>query len=115
MDWDRSHWDVDSFRRYQELIHLRRTRPALSDGGFQVLAAGQDGFIYQRQRGQDGVLFTANRSPDPWHPGVVDAVAAGWGPGTRLREFGGQRTVRVVDGQIDFPPLEQGGVIWLTE
>lgn len=115
MEWDRSRWDTRAYRRYQELIRLRRTRPALIEGGFQVLKAGQDGFIYQRKRGEDGVLFTANRSPEPWHAGAVDAAAAGWRPGTLFREMGGQRTACVVDDQLEFPPLEQGGLIWLTE
>lgn len=114
MDWDSAHWDMDSVRRYQDLIRLRRTHPALIDGGFQVLQVGQDGFIYQRQRGDEGVLFTANRAAEVWHPAPVDAVAAGWRDGTHFREFGGSRALRVVKGRLDLPPLEQGGAIWLT-
>ena len=37
MNWDPSTWDIELLTFYKVLIHLRRTSPALVDGGFQVL------------------------------------------------------------------------------
>jgi alpha-glucosidase len=115
MEWDTARWDMASLQRYKTLIHLRRSHPALSEGGFQVLQTGEHGFIYQRKFGQDGVIFSANRSAQAWRPEEIDACSAGWGDGAVFEEFGGQRRVSVQAGRLQFPALEQGGRIWVKK
>jgi glycosidase len=61
MSWDPTTWDLDLQAWFKALIRLRRTSPALIDGGFQVLALEPDTLIYQRDCDEETVLVVAYR------------------------------------------------------
>ena len=70
MNWDRLTWDHDLRAFYHKLINLRKTSPALIDGGFQVLSIEEDTFAYLRDSDHEFIVVvayrgSANRSASP--------------------------------------------------
>jgi neopullulanase len=49
-------WDTDLLHEFQRLISLRRARPVLRRGSFQVLHAAGDLFAHARQLGDETVI-----------------------------------------------------------
>jgi alpha-glucosidase len=59
---------------YRDLIRLRRTNEALSEGAFASVNAGKDVFAYLRIKGEKKVLVVLNMSPETK---VLDLSKAG--------------------------------------
>ena len=53
-------WDTDLLHEFQRLSSLRRARPALRRGSFQVLHAAGDLFAHARQLGDETVIVVLN-------------------------------------------------------
>jgi alpha-glucosidase len=115
MVWDESRWRQDRLAFYRQLIAFRRQSAVLQTGGFQILAVGEDGFVFQREGENGRVLVVANRSETPQPATTLDAIAAGIPDGLRLRElFGGAEAV-VENGRLPLPPQPQGATLWVGE
>jgi alpha-glucosidase len=111
MRWDEATWDGDLRSHYQRLIKLRRTAPALRQGGFQMLYAQGGLLAYQRQSAGQRLIVIAWRGPGELpmtqlpvrHGGVADGITltdhlsgatytvangclslVGWSPGAAL-------------------------------
>jgi alpha-glucosidase len=64
MPWHRrSTWDLDTLRRYRELVALRRTQPALRGGGLRVEHVDEDAIAYWRETRTRRLLVLARRAP----------------------------------------------------
>jgi len=81
MPWDEDAWDQDMRAHYRNLIHLRRTAPALIQGGYQDLVAREGLVVYQRQSAKQRLIVVGYRGPDTtdltipvWHAGVADGT-----------------------------------------
>ncbi len=115
MKWNAEIWNHDLRDFFKDLIHLRRTSPALQRGGFQVVSLEEDLIAFQRSLGSERLLVIAQRHTAPRPAGRLDLRAAGLPDGTRLREhFSGQVAV-VHGGWLDCPALPQGATLWQVE
>lgn len=61
--WDRSTWDQDLLALHRRLFALRRTNPALVDGGFRWVHTSDDMVIFERATGEQTILVQAARGP----------------------------------------------------
>lgn len=114
MPWEQSEWNLPLRQFYQALIHLRRTSPALIEGGFQVLWVEDDSLAFLRDAEQERLIVVAHRGPSE-HPAVALPVAHGAIPdGMHFQElFSGWRS-RVENGRLALGPLPVGAQIWRT-
>jgi alpha-glucosidase len=112
MPWEQSTWDMELHADYHALVRLRKTSPALIEGGFQVLLAEEDTLAYLRDSDQEFLVTVAHRGPDD-HPAFELPVRNGAVPdGIEFTElFSGQR-VRVGNGHLPLPVLRPGAQIW---
>nr|MDT0658084.1 glycoside hydrolase family 13 protein [Micromonospora sp. DSM 115978] len=85
MPWHRPEsWDLRTFARYRALIALRRSEPALREGGLRWVHADDDTLVFLREAPTGSVLVLARRAP-----GSPPARPAGESPaGSRLRLAG---------------------------
>ena len=59
-------WNGKIHRLYQDLIHLRRSLPALQEGGLRWLAAEDDAVVFLRESaGQTALVHVARAAHDP--------------------------------------------------
>ncbi|WP_139142559.1 glycoside hydrolase family 13 protein [Humibacillus sp. DSM 29435] len=72
--WDPVTWDHDLRRRHQELIHLRRTLPALYEGGFRWLHTSDDVVIFERATAEQVVIVQAARRSHAPIPCPIAAI-----------------------------------------
>ncbi|MCR4405107.1 MAG: alpha-amylase family glycosyl hydrolase [Candidatus Acetothermia bacterium] len=112
MAWDRSTWDEELRAFYQKLIKLRRTSPALIDGGFQVLLVEEDTLAYLRDAEEEQLIVVGHRGPGN-RPASPLPVAHGAIPdGVEFIEiFSGMRA-RVVNGHLPLPAMSPGVMVW---
>jgi alpha-glucosidase len=113
MIWDASAWDHELRARYQTLARLRRSAPALIEGGFQMLLVEQDTLAYLRDSHAQTMLVVAQRGP-AGHAAFPLPVANGGVPnGMEFSElFSGRRT-RVENGFLPLPGLAPGVQVWV--
>lgn len=115
MPWDPAQWDGDLRATYQQLIHLRRTAPALRDGGFQILHAHGDILAFQRHSPNDRLLTIAHRgdiaqtavSLPVWHAGLAD--------GDSLTNIATRSTHTVQNGTLLIDPLPANTAVLFRE
>jgi alpha-glucosidase len=115
MPWDEARWDHDLRRFYQRLIALRRTSPALIDGGFHLLHTDGDTIAFMRDTDEQQIVVVGYRGSKTRSAQQLPAAHAALADGTLFRELfsGEQATVR--DGALPLPPMEQGAAIWIAE
>ncbi|MFZ2096127.1 MAG: alpha-amylase family glycosyl hydrolase [Anaerolineales bacterium] len=114
MPWDQSTWDLELLSVYKTLIHLRRTSPALVDGGFQVLLVEDDTFVYQRDSDEETILVIARRGSQRRPAGLIPVWHGAIRDGTEFSElFTGQHS-RVKAGKLPLPEIPPGGQVWIA-
>jgi alpha-glucosidase len=64
MIWDEQQWDTELRAFYQQLIHLRRTAPALIHGGFEILYAAGETLAFMREAPEERLIVIARRAAD---------------------------------------------------
>jgi alpha-glucosidase len=115
MVWDESRWQQERLAFYRQLIAFRHQSAVLQQGGFQLLAVEEDGFIFQREGKNGRVLVAANRSETPRPATSLDAVTAGMVDGLRLRELFSGQVVGVQNGRLPLPAQPQGATLWYDD
>ena len=112
MPWDSQAWDADLRSFYQKLIALRKSAPALIDGGYQTLLVDTDTFAYLRDAADDLIVVVAHRGETPRAAGPLTVSHGAVPDGTTLHEVltGATETVRL--GRLDLPTLSRGIYIW---
>jgi alpha-glucosidase len=111
MIWDQLAWNNDLRTYFQQLIRLRRSSPALSHGGFQLLYAQDHTLAFLREAPEERLLVVARRASDELDSLPVRSAALP--DGTRLREvLTGAESV-VSGGMLSLAGLlEVGAQIW---
>ncbi len=80
MPWDPREWNADRRAFYQALMKLRRTSPALRQGGYQLFYASGDTLAFQREANEERLIVVARRSNDGLvalpvlHAGLPDGI-----------------------------------------
>ncbi|HET6440684.1 MAG TPA: alpha-amylase family glycosyl hydrolase [Anaeromyxobacter sp.] len=114
MVWDEARWNRSLFAYHQELVTLRRTTPALQEGGFQVLAVEADTLAYQREGAEGRVVVVAHRGAEPRAAGPLPVSDGGLPDGLELTERFSGRTATVEGGRLPLPEQSQGATVWIA-
>jgi alpha-glucosidase len=113
MPWDDSRWDRDLQAHYKQIIHLRRTQPALTRGGFQQLYAEGPLISFQRQSQEQRLIIIGHRGPDPLAERMIPVWQSGIPEGTRLVDLLGGREFVVTNGHIRLTQIQAGDALIL--
>ncbi len=114
MSWDPSTWDIELLKLYKVLTRIRRTSPALIDGGFQVLLTENDTLIYLRDSNEETIIVVARRGASIRPAGPVPVTHGAISDGTEFEEiFTHQHTI-VKNGNFILPDLPPGAQVWVS-
>jgi alpha-glucosidase len=113
MFWDVTRQDQDMRQHYQQLITLRRTHSALTQGGFQFLQAVGGLLAFQRTSPGQRLIFVGYRGDaraedtrlPVWHGGIAD--------GTRFTDYLSGASYTVEDGALQLGNLAEGATLIL--
>lgn len=113
MPWHEEKWDQDLREHYRQLIALRRHSHALIHGGYQVLYAQEDSFVFQRQSKQERLLIVAYRGADTEQTLAIPVADGGIANGKEFEAVFGEARYRVHDGhiQLQLDPYSQGFIL----
>jgi len=114
MDWERGNWDEDLRSFYRNLIAMRRSSPALVEGGFQVLLAEPNTLAYLRDTEEQQVVVVAQRGSGMRLAGALPIAKAAIPDGTQMVELSSRRTATVINGNLPLPAMQPGIQIWTT-
>jgi alpha-glucosidase len=112
MSWDPSTWDTELLAFYKVLTCLRRTSPALIDGGFQVLLIEDDTLLYQRDANEEIILVVARRGAHTRPTGLIPVSQGAIGDGTEFEEIFTHQHARVQNGKFPLPELSPCAQVW---
>lgn len=115
MPWDTSAWDHSLLEDYRRLIHLRKTSPALIEGGFQVLAVEPDLFAFLRDAEEEQIIVIANRAAAAHPAGGMSVSHGGIEDGAVFDELLTGRRAIVEQGRLPLPELPTGASIWIRK
>jgi alpha-glucosidase len=111
MIWDQSAWNSDLRAYFKRLIHLRRSSPALSHGGFQSLYAEGNTISFIREAPQERLLIVVRRAADEL--AALPVRVAALPDGTHLHELLTGTESTVSGGMLSLADLpEVGAQIW---
>ena len=112
MVWDSTQWDSDLRAFYQTLIKLRRTSPALIDGGFQVLLVEENLLAYLRDTDEEKIIVIGNRGSDELSAKLLPVDHGAIPNGMVFRELFSGQTSTVINGNLPLPSLPAGVQVW---
>ncbi|MCC7206708.1 MAG: maltodextrin glucosidase [Anaerolineae bacterium] len=115
MPWDEAAWDHDLRAHYQRLIALRKTAPALREGGIQFLYADDGLLVYQRQSPTQRLVIIGYRGPGGRAEAAIPVWHAGLADGAQLVDALGGTAFTVEAGRIRLTSLEPGAALILEE
>ncbi|SDC64151.1 Glycosidase [Paenibacillus sp. UNCCL117] len=97
MQWDPDKQDRELLQFYKDIIHLRRTNPALQSGRFHFLqaAAGKSYLIYERRDSEKQFTIWINNSPLPAEL-TCQLETDGWRDALTMEEVGAEGGVMTV-------------------
>lgn len=115
MPWDEAQWDTELRDEFRKMIQLRKTAPALIDGGYQHLYADDGLLVFQRQSKEQRLVIVCYRGPGDvlerlipvWHSGIAEG-------GTLVNIDTGD-LYRVEGGNIPVYRLNRGDMLILEE
>ena len=113
MPWDESAWDRDLRGLYRRLIALRRTAPALTQGGFQPLFAQEGLLVYQRESADQRLVIVAYRGPGTVTGISIPVWQGGLRDGAELIDVLGGGAYPVAGGAVTIPSLQPGAALIL--
>ena len=112
MPWEPERWDHGLRSFYQALIRLRRSSPAILDGGFQVLLCEENTLAYLRDTDEEQILVIGNRGLGERPAGRLDVRIGAIPDGTVFREIFSGQTNTVQNGSLPLPVLPAGVQVW---
>ncbi len=115
MPWNRTAWDMGLRQVYQALIRLRRSSPALIDGGFQMLLAEADTLAYLRDSDVEQIIVVAQRGPGTRSQQPLCVAHGGLPDGLELRELFSGRRATISGGQLETGALLPGAQVWVSQ
>jgi len=114
MIWDAAEWNIELRSFYQKLIHLRRSSPALIEGGFQVLLAEENVLSYLRDADEEQIIVVGNRGSAIRPAGSLPVLHGGISDDTVFQELFTAQTSTVSNGKLPLPALPTGAQVWKT-
>jgi alpha-glucosidase len=112
MIWEPQRWDIELRSFYQSLIRLRRTSPALIDGGFQILVCDGNMLAYLRDTDAEQILVIGNRGPEELSAKPLFVRDGGIPDGTIFREILTGQMLTIEGGYLHLSALPKGVQVW---
>ncbi len=112
MIWDSKEWDQNLRSFYQQLIRLRRSSRALTDGGFQILLSEENVLAFLRDTEEEQILVIGNRGPGERPAKEVFVRDGGIPDGNLFTEIFTGQTLTVQNGYLPLPAVPVGIQIW---
>jgi alpha-glucosidase len=112
MPWERKEWDEDLLDFYKRLIHLKRSSPALIEGGLQILLVEENTVAYLRDADEEQVIVIAHRGPGERPPAILDVSQGAVPDGKEFREIFSERTAAPAGGRLALAAMPPGIEIW---
>jgi cyclomaltodextrinase len=99
--WDESHWNADLRTWVRKLVALRKGQPALKEGSYRILHAGNSAAIFSaiRTHGGESILILINPNSSEWQ-GEIPLSDLGWSGGLSTENLTGQGNFRVDGGNL---------------
>jgi alpha-glucosidase len=113
MPWDEGEWDTELWAFYQKMIRLRRSAPALIEGGYQTIHAVDGLLVYQRQSREQRIVVVGYRGPDTLLTASVPVRHAGIPDGTTFTDYLSGQTYTVEGGTLELRDLGRGAALVL--
>jgi alpha-glucosidase len=104
----RGTWDMGTLDVYGRLARLRRSAPALCEGGLRWVYEADDTLVYLRESPDQRILVLLNRAPSS--DVVLEAGPLGWS-GQAVNVFGGA-TINAHNGKVILPGDGPMAQIW---
>lgn len=115
MRWDPAEWDHDLRSFYQGLIHLRRSAPALLDGGYQDLYAGENTIAFLRDSESQNIVVVAQRGPAGCPELELNLLNGGIPDGVEFRELFSGRRLKTAAGRLAVGAVAPGAQVWVSQ
>jgi len=115
MNWNRDEWDQELFQFYRTLIGLRRSSPALIEGGFQALLVEADTLAFLRDTEDEQIIVIGHRGPAARPAEPLYVGHSGLADGTAVQEVFSGRQAVVMDGWLPLAQMAAGIEIWRTQ
>lgn len=112
MIWDTARWDMSLRTFYQTLIQLRRTSPALIEGGFQVLLIEKDVLAYLRDSNEEHLLVIGNRGVELNRTQGIPVRDGGIPDGVEFKEIFSRQTLTIQNGYLPIMAIPAGLQVW---
>lgn len=113
MNWDPQAWNTGRREFYQKLIHLRRTSPALRQGGYQMLYAEGETLAFLREAPEERLIVVVQRKGDSLK--ALPVQHGGLPDGLHLQDIISNTESVVQQGLLPLHGIPEGGVqIWRT-
>jgi alpha-glucosidase len=112
MIWESSKWDVNLRKFYQQLIELRRTSPALIEGGFQILLTEENAIAFLRDTDSEQFILIGNRGPNERPAKELFVRDGGIPDGANFREIFSGQMLTVQNGYLPLPAIAAGVQLW---
>lgn len=88
IDWTKSTWNLELLGEVKKLVKIRRSAPALSDGGMRWVLAEDDVVGFIRESKEDRLLVIASRSQTKVALGnLAEGAEVLYGPSLKLGNF----------------------------
>jgi alpha-glucosidase len=115
MPWEAEAWDHDLREYVKRLVRLRRTAPALIDGGFQHLYAVDGVVAFQRQSAEQRLIVVGQRGPNALALQLIPVWHGGLKEGATLVDMIGGGMYPVEGGMIRLSNVPKGTALILEE
>ena len=115
MIWDAGQWDFELREFIKKLIQLRRTSPALIDGGFQVLLVDENVIAFLRDTDNSQVIVICNRGDKTYPSGHLLVEHGAIPDGCIFTEYLSGQVSTVLDGALPILTLGPGVQIWVSQ
>jgi hypothetical protein len=93
---------------------MRRTSPALIDGGFQVLLVEENILAYLRDTDEEQIIVIGNRGAAEYSAGALPVQHGAIADGIAFQELFSGQISTVINGSLPLPSLPTGVQIWRT-
>ncbi|RMG71757.1 MAG: maltodextrin glucosidase [Chloroflexi bacterium] len=108
MPWDEAEWDHDLLTFYKRIIRLRRTAPALIEGGLQHLYAQGGLWVFLRESKAQRLVIVGYRGDDTLNDVMIPLRHGGIADGTELVDLLGNMSACVEQGGVRIHTIKHG-------
>jgi len=113
MIWEKARWDQELLAHYKALIAFRRSSPALSHGGFEIVKTEDSLLAFLRECREERLLTVVNRGEESLDGVVLEAGLHGIENRCTFQDFFSHSRFTVEDGKLRIGTLPGRGFMLL--